>query len=613
MNNRYLTPAPSPDITEGLFWPEHRALPVFAEPAPVLDAVLVKELNPDEKLLFACLEGLVNRVKPRLFLIPERCDEGPYAWPQLLKLPLNEYPGEAKWLLLKKYADVIRGFVLYSCEKTDHYVNLATTISGLDSLLPVTPELYEKLHGYFPDMEIKRDLTEMKFDNPVELYRHVHRTVWKRCSRRLIVSASPKNRHFNRDLAVACGAMVIWTENRNRAEKAVYCRYLADMEPGNAIATGWYTEERSGIGAAAEFGLSTVPSDYFENATVYAGMEHEIRIPEVPKAPALANRIYIAIYLSDGDNVQYNQHAMLNLWRNPQRGLCPINWTVSPALADFAPGMLNYYYRTATPNDCFVSGPSGLGYSLLIDRHNRRWNLTDRDKTRAYAGLTERYLTKTGIRSITVWDEMDEMHTEVYADICRSLYGATMVEWYMGPKPLETMISGNVAFIPNNPGYTPEIEAIRRVFAKKIEAWDGASPLFLSAQGVSWNMTPANVKSLADQLDELAPGCVEILRADHFFTLWNQAHGLAYNLCLRPDVTVNGNTADLGSEYEISRVRFTCTGGGFALSVSCDGENWNEIESSPIAAEGYDFDLPPVSARYVRIDGNVKNIELFGK
>ncbi|MBR3997362.1 MAG: discoidin domain-containing protein, partial [Clostridia bacterium] len=82
---------------------------------------------------------------------------------------------------------------------------------------------------------------------------------------------------------------------------------------------------------------------------------------------------------------------------------------------------------------------------------------------------------------------------------------------------------------------------------------------------------------------------------------------------LRPDVTVNGNTVDLGGEYEISRVRFTCSGGGFALSVSCDGENWNEIESSPITAEGCDFDLPPVSARYVRLDGNVKAIEIFGK
>jgi len=612
MNNRYLTPAPSPDITEGMLWPDHRALPVFASPAPVLDAVCVKELDPDEKLLFVCLQGLVNRVKPRLFLIPERCDEGPYAWPQILHLPLNEFSGDEKWRLLEKYADAFRGFVLYSTEKTEHYINLATTLSGLDALLPVTAALYEKIRGYFPELKIVKDLTGMKFDNPVELYRHLHRTVWKRCTRRLIVSASPRNRHFNRDLAVACGAMVIWTENRNRAEKAVYCRYLADMEPGNALATGWYTEERSGIGAAAEFGLSTVPSDYFENATVYAGMPHAIRIPDMPKMPALENKIYIAIYLSDGDNVQYNQHAMLNLWRNSERGTCPINWTVSPALADFAPGMLNYYYSTAAENDCFVSGPSGLGYSLLIDRHNKRWNLTDRDKTRAYAQFTERYLTKTGIRSITVWDEMDEMHTEVYADVCRSLYGATMVEWYMGSRPLETMISGNVAFIPNNPGYTPEIEAIRRVCAGKIEKWDGNLPLFLSAQGVSWQMTPSNVKTLARQLDELAPGRIEIVRADHFFALYNQAHSLAYNLCLRRESVISGNTVDLGSEFEITRVRFK-SGTGFVLSVSGDGENWEVIESSAVAEEGYDFDIPSVRARYVKIDGRTDSIEIYGK
>ena len=52
MNNRYLAPAPSPDIAEGLCWPEHRALPVFASPAETLDAVCTKEMSPDEKLLF---------------------------------------------------------------------------------------------------------------------------------------------------------------------------------------------------------------------------------------------------------------------------------------------------------------------------------------------------------------------------------------------------------------------------------------------------------------------------------------------------------------------------------------------------------------------------------
>lgn len=618
MNNRYLAPAPSPDIERGLFWPEHRALPVFASPAETLDAICTKELTPDEKLLFTCLEGLVNRIKPRLFLIPERSEEGPHAWPELLDLKLNEYAAEDKWEIVKKYSDAYEGIVLYSTAKSEHYINLATTVSGLDGLLPVSAELYETFREVFPALEVKADLTALPYDNAVELYRYGYKTYWPRCSHRLIVSAAPRNRHFIRDLAVACGSFVIWTENRQRAEKAVYCKFLADMEPGNALATGWYTEERSGIGAAAEYGLSTVPSDYFENATVYAGMPHKINIPAVPKMPKLENKIYIAIYLSDGDNVQYNQHALLNLWRNPDRGTCPINWTISPALSDFAPGMLNYFYNTASEGDCFVSGPSGLGYSLLIDRHNKRWNLTDRSRATAYAQFTERYLAKTGIRSITVWDEMDEMHTEVYADVCRSLYGATMVEWYMAPKLLETMTVGNTAFIPNNPGYTPEIEAIYKVFKKKIDKWDRNSPLFLSAQGVSWNMTPANIKELAKKLDEAAPGCIEIVRADHFFNLYNQAHDMAYNLCLREDCKVNGGDIDLGGEFAVSRVRVEIADSeGFVLRASADGENWADIEKTRVGNAVYDFDVPATNARYVKIapygEGKVTLTEVYGK
>lgn len=618
MNNRYLAPAPSPEIAEGLFWPEHRALPVFASPADILDAVCTKEMSPDEKLLFTCLQGLVNRRKPRLFLVPERNEEGPYAWPELLGLKLNEYDVSDKWEIVKKYADAYRGIVLYSTEKSAHYVNLATTIAGLDALLPVSAELYETVKSVLPELEVKEDLTALPYDNAVELYKYGYKTYWNRCTHRLIVSASPRNRHYNRDLAVACGCFVLWTENRQRAERAVYCKFLADMEPGNALATGWYTEERSGIGAAAEYGLSTVPSDFFENATVYAGMNHAIRTPEIPKLPELENKIYIAIYLSDGDNVQYNQHAMLNLWRNPDRGTCPINWTISPALADFAPGMLNYYYNTASSDDCFVSGPSGLGYSLLIDRHNKRWNLTDRTRCTAYAQLTERYLNKTGIHSITVWDEMDEMHTEVYADVCRNLYGATMVEWYMGPKRLETMTVGNTAFIPNNPGYTPEIEAIYKVFRKKIDAWDKNSPLFLSAQGVSWNMTPANIRELAKKLDETAPGCVEIVRADHFFCLYNQANGLAYNLTLRGDVSVNGGEIDLGNRYTIVRAKIVMeNSAGFELYVSEDGADYRLAESTGIGDEVYDFDIPTENARHIRIvptgEGTVVRAEIFGK
>ncbi len=90
MNNRYLAPAPSPNRSRGLFWPDHRALPVFSTPAESLDTIPTGALNPDEMLLFACLQGLVNREKPRVFLLPGRCEEGQRAWPDLLHLKLRE-------------------------------------------------------------------------------------------------------------------------------------------------------------------------------------------------------------------------------------------------------------------------------------------------------------------------------------------------------------------------------------------------------------------------------------------------------------------------------------------------------------------------------------------
>ena len=69
-----------------------------------------------------------------------------------------------------------------------------------------------------------------------------------------------------------------------------------------------------------------------------------MHIPPVPKKPELENKIYLSFFMSDGDNVQYCQHQMSVLWGNKSRGQVPLNWTVSPGLADIGPGLLNYYF-----------------------------------------------------------------------------------------------------------------------------------------------------------------------------------------------------------------------------------------------------------------------------
>ena len=40
-----------------------------------------------------------------------------------------------------------------------------------------------------------------------------------------------------------------------------------------------------------------------------------------------------------------------------------MSWEVQPYAIDFAPGQLEYYYRTRSANDYFVHGPSGAGYT----------------------------------------------------------------------------------------------------------------------------------------------------------------------------------------------------------------------------------------------------------
>lgn len=616
MENKFNSAPQAIDIERGMSWPEHRILPVLAEPSEVLDAISIKELDTAEELMFTCLQGLVNREKPRLFLIPAAAGEGITEWPRLLGLNLNVYTHENMCELLKKYASSYKGVILYSCEKSIHYVNLATTLAGITDSLPVTEELYEKLKPELGELSITEDITNYEFTDAISIYTYIHKNLWKYCTHRLIVSVSPKNCHFVRDIAVCTRAATVWLENRKEEEKAVYKLFLADMKAGEAAATGWYTEERSGIGAAAEYGLSTIPSDFYENATVYAGMKHDIKVPPIPKMPKLENKIYAAIYLSDGDNVQYNQHAMLNLWKNPDRGSIPINWTVSPVLTDFGPGLLNYYYETATDGDCFVSGPSGAGYSLIVDRHNKKINLTDRELAEKYVTLTDRYLEKSGIHSITLWDEATDMHADVYSEHCRQLYGATLVDWSMLPEPLPVIDRDNIAFVPNDPGYTNNIEPIYKKFAEKIAKWDKKSPLFLSAQGVSWNMTPANIKTLVEQLNELAPDSVEIVRADHFFALYNKAYGKPYNLCLDENASVkeeNGCTfIDLGKESEVSRIRVRNTYNG-EISVYEEGKCWVRIYEGNSECGGIDIDIPAVKTRYIRINSTNVSPEIFGK
>ena len=656
-----ITAQTQPAGTTGMYWPEDQAFPTFSLPADTLDAIQVeyRSTTTEESVMFSALQGLVNREKPSIFLLRQSSEEG-MKWPRLLDFKLREYAPENKWELVRKYRDKVQGVVLYSIEKSQHYRNMATTVAGLKDALPVTKAEYDYLLANNLNFPVLDDLTGLTYTDPQDIYLHLYQVYWKDCSKRLLVHhrAVP----FIRDIAVAARAAVIWLDPRNVAERNVLRLFLKDMKAGESIMLGWWAEERSGIGIGTEYGISTIPSDYYDNATVYAGMSHIINLPVVPKKPELENKVYLALFLSDGDNIQYCQNALARLWDNPQRGIIPINWTVSPGLADLGPGLLNYFYKTASPNDFFASGPSGLGYTLLYDAHNRKWNNTGGQAFEEYMKLTERYLEKSGLRVITVWDEINQGQMDSYATYCRYLYGLTQQDWerQIGKIPSYTK-QNKLAVLPNYPCYANGPDVFVRMNRDTISKFDGKRPIFLTAQGESWRMGPESMVTLQARLDSISPGNIVICRGDHFFALYNEANGMDFNLTLSSKMTITSSATsthadyaadgtcaaertwissatgkkwiqfDFSKSYLINRYVIRHAGSvngmnesykakSFSVETSEDGKIWKIAgKQNNNKANVTDVDISPVKARYVRINVTdlnnaigIADVEIYG-
>ena len=523
------TPAAEPD------WPADRIVPRFAAPADRLDAIERQSLTPDERLTFSALQGRVNAARPRILLLDARAEEGRDTWPDTETVALGPrtiYAREDRYRLLAKYAGEVSGVVLYDTKRRSHDRNLAGTAAAVQNAIPATAEVYKELTAAGVDLPVVEDLRGLAFTSPVEIYSHLYETYWPRCTKRLLLSARPGRRgslDYSRDLAAAAKAAAVWLDGRVPEQRDLFRRFLADMTPGDAVVLGWHPTERSGVTTASEFGVGTVPADYYVSGTVYAGAGGPVAAPPTPPAPALEEKAYVALFISDGDNIQYNQHAMRRAWDRSAgvRGRVPLTWTISPALADLGPGLLNYYYTTATDADCFATGPSGLGYLMPVNTLNEPGApagvYTPPEELEGYTRLTERYLKRSGLRVATVWDNLTDEHRAIYAKNCPSLIGVTVQNFRDDPTVKSSFVGGlrfEKLVIP----YCTTEEHLVRELEARLTRWDGRGPLFLAFQVNAWKeLRPRRLAAIADRLRSRHGDRLRFVRGDHYFELQAQA------------------------------------------------------------------------------------------
>ena len=320
--------------------------------------------------------------------------------------------------------------------------------------------------------------------------------------------------------------------------------------PAGTIHLGWFVDEPQGVKLTSKAAMPVLASDFFENLEVWTSVQNvqgiqqaqteieldkevvvvtdlnivedqartvgtglapssapdlnivedqgEAEVPDQARtvgaglAPALSAGVpkaYVSFTISDGDNLQYDQHRMAGLWRDPVRGSIPIGWTISPSLVQTAPSLAAYYLNTASPNDELIAGPSGEGYIYPSD-----W---PQEQLPAFLKLTGELMQSMKLSIIEVLDSalsqafVNPGLQAIYVDV-------------LAPFGIKGILSGSgqtqstwksVSGVPvlQNLGLADSV-------SKTVNLVRNASAQYLNVYVMAWTMTPSDLKQVVQQL-----------------------------------------------------------------------------------------------------------------
>jgi len=334
---------------------------------------------------YRSFQGLINREAPHLYLTQRVDDSRPGRRRDLCEAHWLDYYVQtfdlpAEYLddidsVIERYKHLVHGYVLYDNETVIQTQNLAITRAGLEALLPVAPdqEHWMARHGI-----AKRDDLRGKFADDAEAAEWALDNLWPHCNRRLYA-----NFCVHRPLWYAMGhtledfvvyhkglALDLPLSRQSRRTLHLYRRMLESAEaPG--VQMNWHCvcdQEKEYVAEAAERGFFTLCSVSTPNLTIHGGVgdpeaAYTQPLPSAGQCRAKPDKVYVCLYVSDGDATWAMNNLHSGSWLAEHRGMFKLGWGLLPFMVRLMPGMLRYYHETRSPNDCFWGPSSGVGYT----------------------------------------------------------------------------------------------------------------------------------------------------------------------------------------------------------------------------------------------------------
>ena len=414
-------------------------------PARTLVAFRLDELTSntwDMRLTLHCLQGIVNRSLPRLFLVQDRYDELWLDW-------LRER-GDVDQVQWPELGQIFAQFLpAVNCmfitdPAIPATVNVATMLASVHDGLVATPENAAQFNlpsGAYPDSsKVGMDLRVMHWKKDVDAYRWAYNQLGPSLSRQAISFVDPATAAL-RDYLVEFRIPILWIcspedmksnpqasfEEEHRFAREVMMQWPPNIPcfgwPGNAVGSEAGIGEWEGvrlISRCAKFEVCSAYDGYsptVSNVSVHSGTRATYKQRASRGLTLERDKIYIAFTRSDGDGWNFQRHYYRKLFNDSAHGRVPVGWQIGPTATDGIADILDYYYRHATANDYFINALSGVGY-IHEDNYADDFPEHDRESIwREFLRLSGIYRQRIDTTALATFAEMQPARLALLAGI----------------------------------------------------------------------------------------------------------------------------------------------------------------------------------------------------
>lgn len=395
-----------------------------------------------------------------------------------LKVQSSDPDGALK-AMLATYGSDIKGAIVTDPANPET-VNLATTLAGIDDAMVITPA-QESLIGQY-HIRILDDFRRYHLQGVVPTYQWAIKNLLPKTNTKMLVMLVPGIQGNIRDYAVATKSFVFNLTTTNFDKQINLMETILNHTPKNTPIMGYIQSEGPDVYALSAMGHFLNASDFLTNESVWASMPSPAKLTQpTPHAVKVTpGTVYVAFLVSDGDNAQYVEHRMYSDWHLNQYGAVPMAWTIAPGMVEFAPTLLEWYYKHLPSNQELIPGPSGIGYATGEDGANLK----------QFAQLSGKFMQRDDMHVVDYWGDQSALPT--YAQQS-GILGIS----YENQMPYQKV--GNTVLYGQTSGYIG-LSALLGTIQTASEPAAQGKPVFLEPLVDAWNVSPTDIASIAQQL-----------------------------------------------------------------------------------------------------------------